>query len=576
MDQDFHYYGTYYAAKKAGFNREEASLIAKTANFIDFFNETTYAAYWKLVSDTKKVEKYNIVANLDYPRYTFQGGIFSTLLDPEDGLWCSYHFVPGNYTYPYNTPSCEEVHGSEVASFLSKFQLRDVTQGINEIKKYYPSQLKDFNFGKLLTRPQSGLSRQIIMDAISCATDDSKLEAILSYAIGGQYILKNNREDNLRRFKLILLGVRAHVIADTWAHQDFCGINNVMNTYWDVNYNPNSSWIHPSEWGFGRQSIDYNDRTTTDWRNKVLSSSEKFRNPNFEAVPNSTTYLGHGWMGHLPDFSFIQYRYKPCWADPSNSAIERNNAEEYKQAWLELVSLFTQARNCGQLKLDEQFQNDFKKAIAAITNPCNLADNSNTGRRASASAWQNIFGDLPLTNIDVNSEPDPHAVLDGMLEMTTSPTRYGTDYVNITSDLYLFQIAADYHFHFVKKYLQCHDIYQYQGSWSQQTSALSQDITNIINFYVPNSNNKVLFGTKYRIKSVGNGTVLDDWGGKTGEDSAALQPDTSATSLNRTWILIPNSKGFRIKSVGHGTVLDDWGGKTGENSAALQPDNSPD
>lgn len=39
MDQDFHYYGTYYAAKKGGFDKEEATLIAKAANFIDFFNE---------------------------------------------------------------------------------------------------------------------------------------------------------------------------------------------------------------------------------------------------------------------------------------------------------------------------------------------------------------------------------------------------------------------------------------------------------------------------------------------------------------------------------------------------------
>jgi len=97
-----------------------------------------------------------------------------------------------------------------------------------------------------------------------------------------------------------------------------------------------------------------------------------------------------------------------------------------------------------------------------------------------------------------------------------------------------------------------------------------------IDVCVSNSNNKVMFGVAYRIMSVGHRTFLDDYGGKTGKDSAALQPTDRPESLNRAWVLIPNTKGFRIKSLGHGTVLDDWGGKTGKNSAALQPDDTPD
>ncbi|HBH73693.1 MAG TPA: hypothetical protein DDY43_09675 [Synechococcales bacterium UBA10510] len=78
--------------------------------------------------------------------------------------------------------------------------------------------------------------------------------------------------------------------------------------------------------------------------------------------------------------------------------------------------------------------------------------------------------------------------------------------------------------------------------------------------HVPGSDNTIAFGLKYKIKSVGHGTVLDDWGGKVGEDSAAFQPDDTPTSLHCTWTLIKTERGFRIKSVGHGTVLDDWGG----------------
>jgi hypothetical protein len=482
MDQDFHYYGTYYAAKQGGFNKDEATLIAKAANFIDFFNETTYAAYWKLVSDTEKSNNYNVVAELDCPRYTFQGNQLFTLTSPEDGLWCSYHFTPGNYDDPPNTPSRETVHGRDVADFLPKFQKRDTSQGRATLSKYGSAKsLDDLKYGNLLNRPQSALSRQLIMDAILCATNDARLESILGYAIGGQHILKNNREDNLRRFKLILLGIRAHIIADTWAHQDFCGRDNVLNTYWDVNYDPNS-WDLLKQ-GYGRQSIDYDDGTTSGWKNQVLSGAEAkigAISENFEAAPNGTSYLGHGWMGHLPDFSFVKFRYKPCWADPSTGAIERNNPEEYKRAWVELVSLFTQAKGSGQLKLDKQFQNALDNAIKAIQSPCKLEDKG-TGRKSSANAWQNVFGALPSTNINVDSEPDSHAVLDGMLDKTSDLHRYGKAYIDINSDLYLFQIAADYHFHFVKDYLQRHGIYRFTGSWSQQTSALSSNVSELFN-----------------------------------------------------------------------------------------------
>ncbi len=467
MDQDFHYYGTYYAAKKGGFDTDEATLIAKAANFTDFFSELKYSANWKLVTDTKKSRNYNIVASFDYPRYTFQGGMWSTLRYPEDGLWCSYHFIPGNYDDPSNTPSREMVHGRDVAGFLPQFQKKDTNKGREELNKYLKSEkyLSDLKYGHLLTRPQSALSRQLIIDGILCATNDARLKSILGYATGGKHILDNNSEDNLRRFKLILLGIRAHVIADTWAHQNFCGIDNVLNTYWDVNYDP-KSW-DPQKMGWGRQSIDYSDGTTSDWKNTVLSWTS---DPNFEAVPNDSSYLGHGWIGHFPDFSFAKFRYRPCWADPKKDAIERNNPEEYKHAWVELVSLFTQAKGSGQLKLDEQFQNDLNKAIKAIQSPCHL-EKSVTGRKSSANAWNKVFGDLPSTTINVYFEPDRHAVLNGMIEMID-----GIDYAHINSDLYLFQIAADYHFHFVKHYLEQNKIYTFTGSWSKQTSVLSPDV----------------------------------------------------------------------------------------------------
>jgi hypothetical protein len=117
------------------------------------------------------------------------------------------------------------------------------------------------------------------------------------------------------------------------------------------------------------------------------------------------------------------------------------------------------------------------------------------------------------------------------------------------------------------------------GKTGENSAALQHDDT-------PDSNNRKwqlipvtldvpVANLWYRIKST-KGTVLDDWGGKTGENSAALQPDDVPESNNRKWKLVPVGNGwFRIKST-KGTVLDDWAGKTGQNSAALQPDDVPD
>ncbi|MBP4044539.1 DUF6765 family protein [Chromobacterium violaceum] len=485
MDQDFHYYGTYYAARKGGFDRDESTLIAKSSNFIDFFSETAYAAYWELVKKPTQEGRYETIATLKNPRYTFQQGIFSTGIAPEDGLWCSFHFTPGNYKDPDGTPSREEIHGEAIAKLLGDFCIRDTNAGRNELMKYEDKRedyQNDINRGNLLNRPQSALSRQLIKDTIDCFSNNAKIESILDASQGGSFLLNNNRDENIRRFKLILLGIRSHVIADTWAHQDFCGVGSVLNTYWDVDYDPRS-W-NPFKQGIGRQSIQYNDGTSG-WKTTVLSSIENYGlgylygpHPDLAAVPNGTSYLGHGWMGHFPDFSFVNFRYKPCWANPSDGPIERNNPNEYKRAWIELVSLFTQANRNSKVKIDEQFQSDLGKAVRAIECPCQLGGKV-SGRKSSAAAWLEAFEDHPNSIIDVDAEPYPSAKLDGMINETWRFDRFGTNYVQVDSDLYLFQIAADYHFHFVKNYLDRHLMFKFEGNWSKQTSALDPKKTEL-------------------------------------------------------------------------------------------------
>jgi len=92
--------------------------------------------------------------------------------------------------------------------------------------------------------------------------------------------------------------------------------------------------------------------------------------------------------------------------------------------------------------------------------------------------------------------------------------------------------------------------------------------TSDIEPYVPGSDKTIAFGGAYRIKSVGHGTVLDDWGGRVGMDSAALQPDDTPDSLHRTWSFVLQIKDPQVvissfdfgdalaKLLEHGGVLD--------------------
>lgn len=466
MDQDFHYYGTFYAARLAGFDSKRATLIGKASNFIDFLSEQAYSGYWRLVRNKKTTawDQYTVVGEVTSPRYTFQGTL-STGVSAEDGLWCSYHFTPGNYPDPRGIPTPADLHGKSVAERLPKPPTNN--RGQFHTVRTTPG-LTDTNKAKLLNRPMSPLSRAILDDAIACATDPGRLRAILKHSVGGWEILSDNAQvakDNLDRFNSILLGVRAHVIADTWAHQDWSGIADDMNTYWDVGGS-----------GWGRQSIDYQD-VGGDWKNVVLSSMS---NESLQAAPN-VAKIGHGWMGHFPDYSFAKYRYKPAWRSKNDEPHVRDNPEQYRYAFLELCSLFKRA--LGGWFNPQSVQDSLDSAQEAISTPCELANKQVCPRVHSAQQWMKHMAGLGMPDdiIDTKKEPDPKAVLGGLIEKTSasSYSRYGSIVVNAMSDLYLFQIAADYHFHFVQHFLKSHQILKFSGSWSSQLGPVAPTISDL-------------------------------------------------------------------------------------------------
>ena len=118
-------------------------------------------------------------------------------------------------------------------------------------------------------------------------------------------------------------GLSMHVLADTWAHRNFAGtpslvINNTNYYFYEI--------------------IDGKDETIT-FRHSPGAPDDLeqrlYTNSIYQSSENSIMNLGHGRAGHLPDYSFIRYRYLPAWADYNE--IVKDNPAEYWQAFCQMV-----------------------------------------------------------------------------------------------------------------------------------------------------------------------------------------------------------------------------------------------
>ena len=114
------------------------------------------------------------------------------------------------------------------------------------------------------------------------------------------------------------VGVAMHVLADTWAHRNFAGtpsmvINNTDSYFFELM--PDGS--------FRRIKFNHNPGTADDIENGL------YTNTVYSVGETTIMNLGHGRAGHLPDYSFIKYKYMPAW-DNYRECLKDNPSEYYK------------------------------------------------------------------------------------------------------------------------------------------------------------------------------------------------------------------------------------------------------
>jgi hypothetical protein len=191
------------------------------------------------------------------------------------------------------------------------------------------------------------------------------------------------------------------------------------------------------------QHIEYQD-VEEEWKKVQLSFAAHEK---FQAVPLGATYLGHGWMGRLPDYKFLKYRYKPCWRRRDAPPLERDNPTEYKHAFLEPCSLFAQTN--GRMFDPDSKADELDAAGRAITVPAELADKDSCPRVNSANSWIEEMAGVKieprLSVIDCRVEPAKKAMMSGQIDYKpymsgslAGTSCYGTFQINLESERHLF------------------------------------------------------------------------------------------------------------------------------------------
>ena len=122
-------------------------------------------------------------------------------------------------------------------------------------------------------------------------------------------------------------GLAMHILADTWAHQNFAGtpslvINNTNDYFYEIVDGPDGPLRRPIK-------IRHNPAAKDDLDQGIYTNSV------YQPTENAVMNLGHGRAGHLPDYSFARYAYLPAWADYDE--VVKDNPSDYWHAFCQMV-----------------------------------------------------------------------------------------------------------------------------------------------------------------------------------------------------------------------------------------------
>lgn len=156
------------------------------------------------------------------------------------------------------------------------------------------------------------------------------------------------------------VGIAMHVLADTWAHRYFAGvpsmvINNVGHWCYE---------IREEEGTLSEKKIVFRHSPSSE---DDIENGDYICTP-FQGQENSVMYLGHGRAGHLPDYSWIKYKYLPAWGNYKE--IIKDNPSDYMSAFCQMICAMKYLRGTRETfekgDLDRDAVIPWKDEITAI------------------------------------------------------------------------------------------------------------------------------------------------------------------------------------------------------------------
>lgn len=293
MNDDFHYYATYYAAMLTKqFSEEQAKEIAWAAIMVDRLTMKKAAKYKAILGN-------NFIVTAQTPGEIFKHDtkIANNKFDCEQArgtraIWVPFHFLPGHLD---DEKSAKVLIPQKTEGFEDKVDIS------NYNKEYINACLK-LRCGK-----PAGYGNPI----------NNTVEEMLGYFRKAYAKAKENSNEHEA---LCAVGICMHVLADTFAHDDFSGV---------PCYAVNKVCLAAFK----------------NWEYFPTTGEKTLKDLRWTEV-NSVAWLGHGQMWHAPDYDFLRYEYIPRYALSCNTATlcekpdikERFNPDIFCNAFIEMYN----------------------------------------------------------------------------------------------------------------------------------------------------------------------------------------------------------------------------------------------
>ena len=222
--------------------------------------------------------------------------------------------------------------------------------------------------------------------------------------------------DQNRPYALHRLGITAHVYVDTWAHQQFAGINHPVNSVDNLQGPAPEETV--SLWERAKQTV-------SSWGQK--------------AIPP----IGHGQALTNPDLPFAQWSY----TNGLDKEIKRDNLMDFTEAADQLCKVFKGYRNKNYDPSVAGLAANEKKLLHDMMNAIRDTEADERHREWMDAIKNDAFGfgaqNLEYTGKGYGSWK--HAALGATAAVDTGDETYAYDPSFLTSDWKLFHDAAKEH-----------------------------------------------------------------------------------------------------------------------------------